>query len=354
MACTSASDRPVQCAKSTLQRALITALLALCTATASAADDISDFYRGRTISIVVGYVPGGGYDQAARVIAQHIGRHIPGEPTVVVNNMPGAGTVVSANHVNNVAPRDGSVIGMYADILPLAPLAGVTGVQFDVRKFIWLGSMGSRSTPVLVLRTDAPATTLDGLREKEVLIAASGPDASMSYALLLNDILGFKLKVLNGYRGGTAEIDLAIERGEAHGRASMEWTTLKSRDWLSRKMAFVALQMSVDRNAELQNVPTVMELARTDDDRQIIEMVVWTTRLYRSFSLAGGVPDARVAALRSAFVKTRDDPAFVRDFNRAYEPGIVYTSPDAIEAFIERAYAAPPSVVARAKKYLAP
>lgn len=330
----------------------VASLLSVCGA--AAANEIADFYRGKNVVIIVGYVPGGGYDQTARLLARHMGRHIPGEPNMIVQNMPGAGTVVAANHVNNVSPKDGTVIGMYADILPLAPLTGVEGVQFDPRKFGWLGSLAARSTPVLVLRKDSPATTIEGLRTTEVLMGASGPDASSSYALLLNEVLGFRLKVLNGYRGGTAEIDLAIERGEVHGRASMDWSRLKTNGWIGKGLAMVAVQMALEPHPDLKGIPTALDLAKTEEERETLRMVFGTNRFFRAFSTAGGVPDARLAALRAAFAKTKDDAEFLKDFNKSYEPGLTYAPPEEIMAFIERCYSAPKGVVDRAKKFLAP
>jgi tripartite-type tricarboxylate transporter receptor subunit TctC len=329
----------------------LTAALAYAGGKAEAKDPAA-FYKGQSVTVIVGYTPGGGYDQTARILSRHMGKHIPGNPAMIVRNMPGAGTVVAANHVNNAAPKDGTVIGLYADLLPLAPLLGVKEARFDPRKFGWLGSMAARGTPVLMVRADAPATNVEDMRKKEVLIGASGPDASTSYALLLNDLFGFNLKILSGYRGGTAEIELAIERGEAHGRASMDWSRLRTMRIYQKKEVLVVIQLALESDPDLVGVPTAYELAKNDEDRWILEMVLGTNRFFRAFSTAAGVPDYRLAALRAAFAATRDDPEFQAEFNKAYEPGITFSSPEMIQAFIERSYSLPPAIIARAAKFM--
>ncbi len=322
--------------------------------TPALAGDSAEFYRANPLTIVVGYAPGGGYDQAARVLARHYSRHIPGNPKIIVRNMPGAGTVVAANHVNNTAPKDGSTLGLYADLMLLAPLLDLKGVQFDPRKLGWIGSLASRGTPVLVVRTDAPAKTLDEARDKELLMGASGTaDATATYALLLNEVLGLKLKVLAGYRGGTSEIDLAVERGEVHGRASKDWDTLKRQDWLQKGIAKVMLQVALKPTADLAGVPVAFELARSDEDRQVFEMVLGTNTFFRAFSTPPGVPANRLAALRTAFEKTMSDEEFVKDFSAGYVGGVTYSSPAQIEAFMARVYKFPAGVIERARKFVA-
>jgi len=324
------------------------------TAPASAQVPAASFYKGQTISLVVGYRPGGGYDQSARILARHYGRHIPGNPTIVVRNMPGAGTVIAANYVNNTAPKDGTVIGLYADLMTIAPLLKIKGVQFDPRKFNWLGSMASRGTPVVIVRSDSPATTYEQAREREILIGASGPDATSAYAHLANDTLGTKFKVLAGYTGGTAEISLAIERGEVHGRASGDWYTLKSAqaDWLKRKFITVMIQMSLRPNPDLPDVPTALQLAKTQADKQVVELVLGTSDFFRAFSLAEGVPADRVALLRAAFEKTAKDPAFEKEWKIGFPAGVDYSSYREIENFMQRVYEFPPDVVERARKFV--
>lgn len=317
-------------------------------------DELAKFWRVQGLTIVVGYAPGGGYDQSARFLARHIGKYVPGNPSVIVRNMPGAGTVVAANYVNNTAARDGSIIGLYADMLTLAPLLKVPGVQFDPRQFGWLGSMASRGTPIVVVRTDSPATTFEEARKKEVLIGASGPDATSAYAFLANETLGTKFKVIAGYRGGTSEITLAIERGEVHGRASGDWFTLKHTqgDWLAKKFVTVMMQMALKPNPDLKGVPLAIDLAKTEEDRQVMELVFGSAHFFRAFSTPPGVPADKLAALRSAFEKTRDDPEFVKDWLVGFPGGVDYSSHQDIENFLNRVYAFSPSVIERAAKFV--
>lgn len=319
------------------------------------AQDAAAFYKGKTISIVVGYKPGGGYDQSARILARHFGAHIPGSPAVIVRNMPGAGTVVAANYVTNTAPKDGSVIGLYADLLPLAPLLQVKGIKFHPKDFGWLGSMASRGTPVVVVRRDAPATTLDAARRTEILMGSSGMDATRAYPLLLNETLGTKFKVVMGYNGGTSEIDLAIERGEIHGRGSADWYTIREhrKQWLEKKLVTIMMQMSLKPNPDLKGVPLAIDLATNAKDKQLMELMFGTAEYFRAFSLAKGVPADRLAALRKAFDDTARDPAFIKDWKLQFAAGVDYSSYKDIEQFIARAYSFPPEVAERARAFLA-
>jgi len=327
------------------------AIMALVAGGARAQEPGAD-YKGAVVSIVVGYGPGGGYDQAARVLAKHYPRFLPGEPRVIVRNMPGAGTVTAANYVFNTAPRDGTVLGIYADISPLAPLLGVTGVQFDPRAFGWIGSMASRGTPVVIMRADAPAKNFEELRTHETLVGASGPDATSSYALLLNELLGTRMKIIQGYRGGTAEIELAIQRGEVHGRASAEWERIKSAEWVRRDAIRVLLQMSLKRHPELKDVPTALEHARNEDDRSVMELIFGSSQFFRAFSTPPGVPASRLETLRRSFAAAMKDDELVKDYLLVQPGGIDFSTHQEIESFLARAYALRPEIIQRASKFI--
>ena len=327
------------------------AIMALVAGGARAQEPGAD-YKGAVVSIVVGYGPGGGYDQAARVLAKHYPRFLPGEPRVIVRNMPGAGTVTAANYVFNTAPRDGTVLGIYADISPLAPLLGVTGVQFDPRAFGWIGSMASRGTPVVIMRADAPAKNFEELRTHETLVGASGPDATSSYALLLNELLGTRMKIIQGYRGGTAEIKLAIQRGEVHGRASAEWERIKSAEWVRRDAIRVLLQMSLKRHPELKDVPTALEHARNEDDRSVMELIFGSSQFFRAFSTPPGVPASRLETLRRSFAAAMKDEELVKDYLLVQPGGIDFSTHQEIESFLARAYALRPEIIQRASKFI--
>ncbi len=321
------------------------------------ADEISDFYKGKTVTIVVGYSTGGGYDLQARALAKYWPKYIPGNPTVVVQNMPGAASVVAANTVNNTSPRDGTVVGIYSDAMIIAPLMKVPGVQFDPRNFGWVGSLASRPTPIIFVRSDAPAPTLEQARQKENILGALGPDATSTYANLSNDLFGTKFKLVLGYKGG-AEIHLAVARGEVHGRAGFDWPSLKRdhADWMREKFVTVVLQMALEPDADpdLKNIPVAYDLAKTDEDKKILELVLGTARFQRAFSAPPGVPPARLEALRASFRQTMSDPDFVSDMSKLSANGVTYAGSKDIEEYMKAVYAYPAPVVERASKYFSP
>ena len=322
----------------------------------AAAQSVADFYKNKDVEIVVGYGPGGGYDLTARALARHMPKYIPGNPKVIVRNMPGAGSIVAANHVNNVAPKDGSTIGVYADFLPIVKLLALEGVQFDPIEINWLGAVTQRETPTLGVRSDAPATTLDGIKKTEIMVGSDGTGATSAYAFMLNDLVGTKLKVLTGYTG-TSQIDLALERGEVHGRATIDWArTPEKTDWLQRKLItpVVAFSLTPTDDPDLKSVPLVIDLAKTEQDRQIMELVLGTNRFFRAFSTAPKVPADRLAALREAFAKTMQDKDFQEDFTKATVSVVQFSEPQKIQDFMARVYKFPPEVIKAAAKYASP
>ena len=344
------------------QTLLTTAMIALATLAQAAfpgtvvGQSVADFYKNKDVEIIVGYGPGGGYDLTARALARHIGKYIPGNPKVIVRNMPGAGSIVAANHVNNVAPKDGSTIGVYADFLPIVKLLGLDGVQFDPIEIGWLGAVTHRETPTLGVRTDAPATTLDGIKKTEITVGSDGTGATSAYAFMLNDLLGTKLKVLTGYTG-TSQIDLALERGEVHGRATIDWArTREKTDWLKRKLITPVVSFAVEPgdDPDLKNVPVIYDLVKSGADKQVVELVLGTNRFFRAFSTAPKIPADRLAALREAFAKTMQDKEFQQDFTKATVSVVQFSEPEKIQDFMARVYKFPPAVIKRAAKYAAP
>lgn len=332
--------------------ALVVGLLPL----PAAAQAVADFYKNQTVEIFVGYGAGGGYDLTARSLARYMGKYIPGNPKMIVRNMPGAGSMVAANHVNNVAPKDGTVMGLYADFLPVVKLLGLQGIQFDPIELGWLGAVTHRETPTLGVRSDAPATTLEGIKQKEVTVGSDGTGATSAYAFMLNDLVGTKLKVLTGYTG-TSQIDLAVERGEVHGRATLDWNRTRTKtDWLKKDFIkpVVLFSLTPTDDPDLKGVPLVVDLAKNEADRQVMELVLGTNEYFRAFSMPPGVPQDRLAAMREAFAKTMKDPEFVAEFTKATTGTVDFSSPEQIQAFMARVYKYPPDVVKRAAKYAAP
>ena len=280
----------------TMRRLSACNLIALMIAAAPVrAEPVADFYRGKTLSIVVGYGPGGGFDLAARAVSKHLGAKIPGHPQVIVRNMPGAGSVLAMNYMFGTAPRDGTYIGSANDAMLTASLMKLQGVQFDPRDMNWLGSFASRGTPTVYARSDGPAKTFEEARRNEVLIGATGPDATSAYALMLNELFGTRFKVVLGYKGGTSEINLAIARGEVHGRASLEWESLKlyQPDWIASKFVTVLVQMGLKPHPELRDVPSAFDLAATEAHRQILELVLGTGPFLRAYAAPPGTPPER-------------------------------------------------------------
>jgi len=333
--------------------ALGLAILAGCgPAQKSGAEDPADFYRGKTISIIVGFSPGGGYDNSARVLSKHLGKYVPGHPRVIVQNMPGAGTLVAANHIYNAAPRDGTVIGIVSDLMTIGPLLEMTGAQFDPREIGWLGSLTTRGTALVLVRSDAPAVTVDEARENVVLIGASGPDGTSTYAYLMNEMFGTKFKVVLGYVGGT-EINLAIERGEVHGRTGYDWASVKRDhpEWVANKFVTPMIQLALKPSPDLPGVPLAADLVKTEAERQVLQLL-FGYHFQRTFSAPSGVPAERLAALRKAFKDVTTDPEFRKEAGVFMPQGVDYHSPEEITDFIARSYAMPPEVIGRAAKFV--
>ena len=286
------------------------------------ADTVADFYRGRTVALVVGYGPGGGYDLCARLVARHIGRHIPGRPTVVVQNMPGAGSLRAANYLYTVAPKDGATIGTIARDMPmLAVLGNMPGVRFDPRKFVWLGSSSSFADDahILMVRGDAPVKSIEDARRAGgpplVLGSTAEGTSGNDVPTLLRDTLGLNIKLVAGYPDNGA-IFLAVDRGEVNGR-TVDLTTMKSLrpDWLKPNGAMRGLVQfaRATRHSDFPDVPTARELAGTEASRALIELAELPYMMARPFVAPPGVPADRAAALQAAFLAVHRDPQFLAD-----------------------------------------
>ncbi len=288
-------------------------LLALLSLNVSArADDVADFYREKTMRILVGVSPGGEYDVHARLIARHIGRHIPGSPTVVVQNVPGAGGLVMVNQLYNVAPKDGSTLGLVPNGLLAQQAAGLRNVQYDAGKLQWIGSISPMVQIFGVWRAIGVAK-LDETKAKEVVVGTVGRgNASYSFPMILKEFYGAKLKIVTGYRGGS-DINLAMERGEVGARV----TTLSSWkvthpswfvDGLVRILAYAG-----PRPKDLANIPSLEDVASTPEDRLVVRLLMSGAGLGRPLVAPPGMPTERVMAIHAAFLKTMTDPAFIRD-----------------------------------------
>lgn len=328
--------------------------LAFCAAApASAQEDIAAFYKGKTVRIVVGTAAGGGYDLFARTVARHLAAHIPGNPTIIVQNQPAAGGLVMTNQLFATAPRDGTVIGAPINGIPTAPLIQPYGAHFDAEKLIWLGSTNREPYVGFVWHT-APVQSLAELQTRQLTVGATAPGSTMvDFPLVTNAILGTKFRIVHGYEG-TPQINNAIERGEIEGEGAVGWAAVKAQvpDWIAEKKVTIIAQYGLKRHSELADVPSVLELAKTDTDRRALLTMFARTEYGRPYFLPPEVPAARVAALRRAFDATVRDPAFVADAAK-FKLDVDPMTGEEVQALVGDLARTPPDVVARLRGILA-
>ena len=325
------------------------------------AEAVADFYKGKQVNLIVGYGPGGGYDVYARLVGRHIGRHIPGNPNVVVQNMPGAGSLRAANYIYSAAPKDGTAFGIFARNMPLLGIiGGNSNVQFDARKFTWLGSSSSFTTDayLMVVRADAPVKTIDDARRPGGPVLVLGGTAEGATGndvpVILRDTLGLNVKLITGYPDSNA-IFLAIDRGEVQGRTT-DYSSIRAGrpDWLKPNGGMnVLLQFArPTRHPDFPNVPTARELARTDAARSLIELAELPYTLSRPFTAPPGVPADRAKALQDAFLAAHKDPQLLEDAAKL-QLDITPIGGEEILAHIERISKAPADQLDYIRKLLA-
>jgi tripartite-type tricarboxylate transporter receptor subunit TctC len=306
-------------ARSTAAR-LIVATFAVLAAPSAHADEVADFYRGKQVNVVVGYGPGGGYDIYARLLARHLGRFIPGTPNVIVQNMPGAGSLRAVNYLYKVAPKDGTVIALFSRNMPLIGLlGGNANAQFDPRRFTWLGSTSSfvNDAYILIVRKDAPVKSIDEARRHDLPPLMLGGTAEGATGndvpIILRDTIGLHVKQVVGYPDSTA-IFLAIERGEVHGR-TVDLSSVKSvkPEWLKPDSGYrVLVQFArMTRHQDFPDVPTARELAKNDAARALIELAELPYTLSRPFAAPPDIPLERANALQRAFLAAHQDPQYL-------------------------------------------
>jgi tripartite-type tricarboxylate transporter receptor subunit TctC len=314
---------------------------------AMAQQSVEDFYKGKTVTVMIGYGAGGTDDVWARLIARYIGEYIPGHPTVIATNVPGAGSLLLANQVYNTQPKDGTVIGLINRGVPFEPLFGGNGTRFEAQKFNYVGSP-DRDTLVCVARNDAPVKKMDDLLTTQFIVGSTGSGAdSQTYPEFLSNLLNVKMKLVQGYPG-SRDILLATERGEVQG-GCVSYDTI-ARDVMYReKRSFILFQTALQPDDRILEVPSITTLAKTDDDKATLRLFLQRTLVGRPFVMAPGVPADRVAAVQKAFKAALDDPHFQEDAEKT-GVHIHYVSPDELQHIIAEAYAAPAPVVARAKK----
>jgi tripartite-type tricarboxylate transporter receptor subunit TctC len=307
-----------------------------------------------TVNIYAAGTAGGGVDLFGRLLGRHIGRHIAGEPNVVVQVMPGAGGIRAANFLAQQAPRDGTAMAIFAGGPILEPLIGDRNPGYDMSQFTWIGAI-SKDVSLCIVRKESPVKTLADATRAQVNVAGTGAGSETdTFPVVLNDLLGTKFKVITGYLGSQQTI-LAIESGEVDGRCGWSLSSLKSTkpDWLSEKRVNVLVQMALAKSPEMPDVPLVMDLAKTDADRQLLTLLLGTTAIARPFVAPPGVPEARTRNLRRAFDATMKDPEFLKEaaiMRADVEP----TSGEDVQKIVGAMYATPKDVVERTKKLITP
>ncbi|MGE3248135.1 MAG: Bug family tripartite tricarboxylate transporter substrate binding protein [Beijerinckiaceae bacterium] len=298
-------------------------LFAVSGATGALAQSPEAFFKGKTITVTIGFSPGGTYDLFGRMVARHIGRHIPGKPTVVASNMPGAGSFRAANWLYSVAPKDGTALGIVSQTLALEQALGNKAARFKADQFSWIGRVTS-NTEVHVMWHKSKGTNIEGAKTAEIPVASTGPGSpSETYPKLLNALVGTKLKLVRGYPGSTNGL-LAMERGEVDG-ALTSWNTMKStrQKMLDDKKMFLLVQYVLKRSPELPNVPTALELVKSDEDKKLITFAISSSEIGRAILAPPGLPADRLAALRTAFDAAMKDPALLAEVKKAnldFEP----------------------------------
>src|SRR5918999_269443 len=323
----------------------LTCGLGLLTAAGAQAQSVEEFYKGKTIRLIVSSEPGGGYDNYARLVARHLGEHIPGKPSVVVQNMPGAGGLNAANNIYNIAPKDGTVIGHVQRNVPFVAIQGQPGPRFDPVKFNWLASLNNEVNVCVAWHTAKVKSVKDAL-SSELIVGGSGPNDTEVTPAVLNNILGTKFKIISGYPSSSA-VTLAMERGEVEGLCS-SYSSIenRNRNWITEKKVNFIVQNSTKKHPDLPNVPLAIEFAKSEEDRQLMELNDARLIMGRPFLAPPEMPEDRVKALRAAFSAMVKDPNFIEDAKKQ-SMEITPVSGDEIQALLERVAKTPKAVIDR-------
>jgi tripartite-type tricarboxylate transporter receptor subunit TctC len=318
------------------------------------ADEVADFYKGRTVSIVIGHEVGTGFDIYGRLLARHLPRRIPGSPNAVVQNMVGASGITAANWLYNLAPKDGTVMATFVHTVPFEPLFGNAAAKYDPARLTWIGNM-EESLGTCGISPASGISTFDELRQKEAVFGATGATGPLGkFALAVKNLLGAKIKLVYGYKG-SASVKIAIQRGEVHGACALPISTLKSfwRDELESGRFKPIIQLSGGKSPELAGVPHVDDYAKTEEDRAVFGLIFGAQGLGRIYGSPPGMPPQRTAALRQAFMATMNDPQFLAEAKTA-QVDIVPTSGEEVAGLIARYTASSKEVVERAKRAFDP
>jgi tripartite-type tricarboxylate transporter receptor subunit TctC len=325
--------------------------IGICLAAVSA--QAADFYAGKQMILIIGADTGGGYDAQGRLMARHIGQFIPGHPNIIVQNMPAAGSLVAANTLYAISPKDGTTFGFVQRGVLTAKITNPSGVHYEVDKFNWIGNLSTESAVTVAWHTSAVKTTGD-LFKKEFIVGGSGPNIDTETTpRILNALIGTKFKIVSGYKG-TTDIVLAMERGEVDGLADWSWSNVKTRkaDYLKEGKIVLLMQSALQKEPDLPNVPLALDYAKTESDRKVMELFFSQKTAARPVLAPPGVPAERVAILRAAFMKMAQDPQFLKDADKS-KLEIDPTSGESVEAIVKLIASAPPDVLKRLTAALA-
>ena len=293
--------------------ALALSIAAVQTSAPSRAQTVEEFYKGKTLDLIIPTSPGGDYDLRARLVSRHLPRFIPGAPAIVARNMPGGVGIQAANHMAKVAPKDGTALHIIFQSMPSYQAMGGAQVEFDARKFGWLGNTSSSPNVLNSWHTTGIRTIQDAM-QKDLVLGSAGGGSSTSYIYpsVLNALAGTKFKIVTGYPGGN-DVNLAMEKGEVGGRGSNSWASWKSGHphWIAEKKIHILAQVGLERARDLPDVPLLMELAKNEDDRAVLRFISADMGIARAFVTTPDVPAPRLAALRKAFMDTMKDPEFL-------------------------------------------
>jgi tripartite-type tricarboxylate transporter receptor subunit TctC len=294
-----------------------TAIFALVLTSPIAAQPAGDSLAGKSVSMIIGFGAGGGYDLWGRTVGRHIGRHLPGAPTVIPQNMPGAGSYAAASYIFNIAPKDGTVLGIIARDAALGPLSGATGARFDPTRLSWIGTPTKETNVCIAYHTSQVKSVLD-LYDKQLIVGDTGPGTgTRSYPKALNELLGMKFKLVGGFPA-SSDVFLAMERGEVEGICeSLDSIKIRRPDWIPTKKISILFQGGAEPNPELDGVPFVLDLALTGEQRQAIEFLYAGQGIGRPFVAPPDLPADRLKMLRDAFNATMTDPAFVAEAQKS-------------------------------------
>jgi tripartite-type tricarboxylate transporter receptor subunit TctC len=324
---------------------LAAGLGSLALAAAAQAETPAQFYAGRVLTMIVSTGAGGGYDASARIVAHHMERHIPGHPTIVVKNMPGAGHAIGARYVYNVAPQDGSTLASLGQNLPMAQLLDPDKMKFRMEKMNWIGNV-TQENNVTVAWASTGVKSIQDVMKKEVIVGVQGVNStSAQFSLAMSNVLGAKFRLIRGF-SGTQTIILAMERGEVSGLGSVGWATIEGRhpDWITQHKVVPLVQIGPKRMKTLPNVPLLTELGRNPAEKQVFEMLSSGIYIGRPILTTPNVPADRVAALRKAFDDTMKDPAYLAEAKKA-EIDVDPVSGADLQAYVEKLVQATPDEV---------